>query len=777
MQGVQKAWGKTSLGAVLVIALTAILIGWHHHALIGSLNSSYLGASEDGLKNYYTLLYHLRHDDSFSRFEGMNYPFGEQVVFTDNQPVLANTLKALKPVVDLSPYGVGIMNGAILFSLLLCGFFLYRLLRDLELPVWAAVLAASGLAMLSPQMLRMSEHYALAYTWVIPGYLWLMLRYLREPTLKKALVMGLFTAFVSGLHLYYLAILLFFTGFGFAVSLLSKEGRSELPTKVLHLLVQVVIPFVVFKAWMWLTDPVSDRPDTPYGFLLYIASPASVFLPMSQPYINWFEGWYNPELVNWEGLAYVGAFGVIGLLLAIPRTIYRAIRERWQRLFAPADEAAINRIWWASVFMLLLSFGLPFAIDIKLGGSLFPLSNLLEYLGPMKQFRSLGRLSWVFFYVLNIALFFGWYRILHKQAWPPWLKHALLLVPVLLIHWEAYRYQEPRLKNQFRIAEWEVLTAELPADHWTKHIDASDYQAIFPLPYFHVGSENFRSPGSGDAVKSTFVASLISGLPTTAVQMSRTSFAQSVNNLQLAWEPLRDLAYLEQLPSEKPFLLLVNEQAEIPAEQQKLLSYARFLYRQGQQAFYALPTQAFQQRIADRKQQVADFIDSTNWHAKPPFQCSDSLATIQYFDFEEVESSRAYRGKGALTGNIRQYQTAFDGRIPEGDHLLSAWIYMGEDGLPGISLVVEQLDQDRNVIGYDARTVAWTLTAWDNGWGLIEYALHSPEGGSLWKISLYQAGFREREFFLDELLIRPVETKVYRPDTPNGIWYNNRLYQ
>jgi hypothetical protein len=45
-------------------------------------------AAGDGMKNYFTFLYHVKHDSTYWKFEGMNYPFGENIVFTDNQPIM-----------------------------------------------------------------------------------------------------------------------------------------------------------------------------------------------------------------------------------------------------------------------------------------------------------------------------------------------------------------------------------------------------------------------------------------------------------------------------------------------------------------------------------------------------------------------------------------------------------------------------------------------------------------------------------------------------------------
>ena len=67
----------------------AIFAPWMLH----SPNSHFLKSSGDGFKNYFTPWYHITYDEGYTWFEGMNYPWGEHIVFTDAQPAIVNTLK------------------------------------------------------------------------------------------------------------------------------------------------------------------------------------------------------------------------------------------------------------------------------------------------------------------------------------------------------------------------------------------------------------------------------------------------------------------------------------------------------------------------------------------------------------------------------------------------------------------------------------------------------------------------------------------------------------
>src|ERR1041384_1921736 len=56
----------------------------------------------DGIKNEFTYLYQVLYGKGYW-FEGMNYPFGEHIVYTDGQPLLSITLAWLRPLVPMTP--------------------------------------------------------------------------------------------------------------------------------------------------------------------------------------------------------------------------------------------------------------------------------------------------------------------------------------------------------------------------------------------------------------------------------------------------------------------------------------------------------------------------------------------------------------------------------------------------------------------------------------------------------------------------------------------------
>ena len=72
-----------------VVGLAFVLLWLRHGNWLQDPNAFLFGESPDGFKNYMTTTWHVRHDSSYVHYGGMNYPYGEHVLFTDNQPILS----------------------------------------------------------------------------------------------------------------------------------------------------------------------------------------------------------------------------------------------------------------------------------------------------------------------------------------------------------------------------------------------------------------------------------------------------------------------------------------------------------------------------------------------------------------------------------------------------------------------------------------------------------------------------------------------------------------
>ncbi|MCB0838578.1 MAG: hypothetical protein KDD99_18025, partial [Bacteroidetes bacterium] len=107
---------------ILVLGGLAVLYAGFGKALTRP-NVYVLGKGFDAWKNYFTPAWYIKYDSGFW-FTGMNYPFGEHVLFTDNQPLISWVLGFVNQhIVDISAYTVGILNTLIFLSLIGCMYF------------------------------------------------------------------------------------------------------------------------------------------------------------------------------------------------------------------------------------------------------------------------------------------------------------------------------------------------------------------------------------------------------------------------------------------------------------------------------------------------------------------------------------------------------------------------------------------------------------------------------------------------------------------------------
>ena len=151
----------------LILFTGSFLLCWY---MLGDrlfhLDEIMLNGYGDGLKNNYTFIYHALYGQGI-HFEGMNYPYGEHITYTDGQPLLL-MLENQFGWINSIHSGVLTINVLVLASLLFTPFIIFRILRFYRLPVWVAVTGALFIAFHSSQIYRIVSHYSLSYAFAIP---------------------------------------------------------------------------------------------------------------------------------------------------------------------------------------------------------------------------------------------------------------------------------------------------------------------------------------------------------------------------------------------------------------------------------------------------------------------------------------------------------------------------------------------------------------------------------------------------------------------------------
>ncbi len=566
------------------------------------------GSDGDAIKNYFTPLYHVTHGEGL-HFKGMNYPYGDHVIFTDNQPLLSAILGFIhRNVYPIGSYTIGVINFLLVLSLPLCCLFLFKIMRHFRLPVWYAIITSLIIAFLSPQIHRFPAHFALGYAFFVPSVWWLLIK--GDQKWSYNMILTLYLLLAAFIHVYYVAIGgVFAIAWHFVGSFKRQEGLKNMGVHVGKGLLIALIPIIAFKAFLFFTDTIPDRPNNPYGFLNYFASFESVFVPVEGPYYEWLNGIIKTSKYNWEGIAYVGLVGLIILALSLVRFIKRLLLKRSFRLGVPTD---LVIALGAGFLILIFSMAMPFR---------FHLEFLVEHLGPLKQFRSLGRFAWIFYYIFTVYSAYYFYLLYRRmkqkglQSFANWM----LFFPLLIWASEAYINNKRKLDffKQQNIAD-QFLAPTNSYTEWLQEIGKkpSDFQAILALPYSLVGSEKIYIGRSGDAMYQGFKAAFDTGLPLTGGLMSRTSLQQSVNLTQILANELIEKQVLKDYPNDKPLLVLVYKKEDLQADEKVIVEKAKLLVEKDKTSLYELEIAALrkaeQATIRKRYQAARDTTKGQN---------------------------------------------------------------------------------------------------------------------------------------------------------------------
>ncbi len=480
------------------------------------LNQVSFAKDGDGVKSYYATMWHIRYDQSPEWFTGMNYPYGEHIFYTDSQPLLSNSIRWISHhIADISLWTPGIINSFLLISILIGAIFLYLVLRKAGVHFLAAIIGATALVWLTPQLGRLGGHFSLSYVCSLPGIILLLMLYAERPSWWRAILVAGWMLLMALTHFYFFGIaavlLLVFWLYTFVYA---PGGKRVLFMRLMHLVLQLVLPVLLVQLYVKLTDPVTGRPEVPFGFMFYRAYPESVFLPLQTPYFPKLGTLLQMRHVQWEGYAYVGLVGTLFFLGTVGFLISQVVKGKFRKVLSPFGDPFTGILFWAGTLALLYSWAVPFV---------FGLEGLLHYLGFVRQMRGVGRFAWLFFYGFNILIIIAvWRWHSARKSTFSVIAMAVILTILCADAWNNTRGLKNHIDNPFT----------LPEPEKGFRVDAKQYQAIVPLPYFHVGSENLWWTDDAGLLNSLMQISLANGIPTTGQFLSRTSIPQTFSQVE-----------------------------------------------------------------------------------------------------------------------------------------------------------------------------------------------------------------------------------------------------
>ncbi len=731
-------------------------------------NNYLLGGGLDGWKNYFTPSWYIKYDAGFS-FTGMNYPYGDHILFTDNQPLISALLRWVHVnVVPLSDYTVGILNTLVFFSLLLCMWLMFTIMRHYRLPVWYAIPAAILIALMSPQIHRFAGHYALAYAVVIPSIWYLGIRFVEKGTKWwQALLLGLALLAWAWVHAYYLLMgLLLLTAWAFVLWLQNLRSDRQFAFKAAGGLMGAGLgALLLFQLMLWLTDTVADRPANPFGFLDYKASWASVFLPVQGPLKDaWFRFFHEMKPIPVEGFSYVGLVATFLMAGWLVRLLRHAWKRQWARIGKPLLPGSLRAMFWSSWLVLLFAMAFPFEY--------FPLP-WLEELGPLRQFRSLGRFAWTFYYPCTLVAAYGLYqgfRVM-RQKGAAGIGAWALFAALLFWGWEAAIHVQIHAKATRSFKGDNVFVNKEPDfQAWLDKagLPVDSFQAILPIPAFNVGSEKFVSrwqtePVTARALKMAYNL----GLPLACGSMSRTSVSQSSRLVQLVGSPYLTKDILADYPDKRPLLVIAQAETPISWEEQQLLQRTELLYEEGAFSLRRLRLEDLsvsEDYLVNTFSAQKSSLDSLGNH----WWAADSA--WYYFDGFDGEGIQPFGQKTNKAPSGEEEITLFHGPLPHEPLVASVWVRIDPEVAGFPAFLIREFNQDDQMIRNEDHGIMFGSNVYRD-WLRFDFEFTPSETSTRVHLCLFS-----REPEAESFLIRPAGKDVWLDSLPGHRLMMNNFY-
>ncbi len=489
----------------------------------------------DGAKNYYTFQAYVQQpwENGLRWFGMMNYPYGDYIFYTDNTPLLAVLVRLWSHYIfDLRPYALDVYHLLLLSGFLLSTLFLTLILRRFT-RYWGLVTIFSvALPWINPQVSRLLVgHLNLSYSWVLLFGIWGLLQVYERFEAGRPIGRWVFGLVLGGtligfLHLYYLPLMAVLTGGFFAWWLLPKNRWLSNPLLAVAGGLITLAPMVLCVAIIRLVDGYYKLRSTGAAGFNYDPWKLQVSALFRSPEYNGVNFWL--EFANqpaYESVAYLGAFALFGLTFLLGWWLWQPAASKvfWNSWKTARAWPFLQLLLGAALISLLISVGTTYTLD----EGKYTIHNYLNlfFWGQMvtdavTQFRVLARFSWVFFWAVNLLAVFGFDFWLSTSKWAGrWLVGSALVALVLLDTRDAVEHYKTLLPNVLTNTNF---TPEI--NRLLYSVDPEKYQAILPIPYFHVGTEDLDITLDDYDMLSRYAyqIGLRTNLPMLASKMSRT---------------------------------------------------------------------------------------------------------------------------------------------------------------------------------------------------------------------------------------------------------------
>lgn len=763
---------KNKIPFLTLILFSFLFVYIFYGPIILNPDSYFFSMDGNGIKNYFTYAYQIKHGESYLNFSGMNYPYGEHFMYTDCHPVLANLFKFLSTKFDfVKEHSIGILNFLMILSILLTFIISYLLLLEFKISKWFSVLFAISITVLAPQIFRMGGHFSLSYSVAIP-LSWLLLLKTQDAVRKYLFYILLFlnTIFWLFIHAYLGLIVLFFL-----LSLVSinffreKAKRSKLILYVTQFSV-LIIPIIFFYLFTTLTDTHSGRTTNPSGFFLYNAEFDDVFLPHHPPISPVLDSLTGGVIdQEWEAWSYVGfpttllfaTFLIWGVIQLIKRKKSTSLKGYFQN-------SMLNNALIAASIVLLFSMAIPFK----------QISSLIDVLPIVRQFRATGRFTWPFYFValvFSASVFQELYiRLIVRK------KKVFAIVLIfsigLLNTLEGLSYHIGTYSGNLQAKNSFKKESLFPSfKKALNKINPEDYQAIISLPFYYQGSESYSRPINNETIFTSICMSYHSGIPMVNANLTRTSIQESKNIVQLVSPDFYRKEIEKDIKSNKPFLV-IRTKAQITKYEEELLQKCKLIFQSDEISLYSLSKANLFKNSAEQRIKNYKFL-IPNLQVNGAFYTPFNSSYIYYNSFEKRKSEHVYRGKGGFQ-TIKKGKNTLAEFVPNTfverkKYQVSIWMYNGIPANPDnfFRFIIEEFDETKNE-WISTEILPEQSEVINGNWSLIEGTFEVKNSKSY--IQMVTKGKEDSKdpLFVDDLLIIEMGVEVYKLENET-LFYNN----
>ncbi|PLX14753.1 MAG: hypothetical protein C0598_00670 [Marinilabiliales bacterium] len=552
--------------------------------------------------------------------------------------------------------------------------------------------------LLSPQIFRLTGHLALGFGFFLPLTWYLYIKF-EKSNYSIKLGFWLFFSILITFYIHaYLGMIAAAFLFAFAmVKLIHQIIKKDIDTAYyIKLFVIIFLPIIIFRVFIFITDTHYGRTDNPWGFFHAHADASSVFLPIKEPFKPIVTKIFGNVSQIWEGWAYIG----LSSILAIFTYLFFLVRNSFAKKKFSFDNRWLKNqhlhyALIAGILLLIFSTAYPFKFY----------KPSLDWFSVLKQFRAVGRFAWVFYFVITISSVYYVDRLskyLQKEN-KNFLSLIISLIFVGLFFFEGLPYHKD-ISNKILKSNnlFDLNQVDDNLFLGLNSIDHDDYQAIIPLPFYYIGSENFGKPASDKIYLLSQLYSYHSGLPILGSYLTRTSIWESKNIVQTMSPGYYQKEIMSDIKSDKPFLIIFSKE-ELSKYERTILKNAETIIKNSDFEIYQISKEELFKNTAQKE------IDSYNklkdqLYKTDGFLTNDTTSLLYYDGFEDKKSEHILSGNGALSGPKKNYHTLASFEAKDiglnTDFVASFWIYnqgknFGQDML-NCMFILQEKDGDNS---------------------------------------------------------------------------------